>query len=181
MVGIYKITNPKGNIYIGRSFNIEKRFSRYKSLNCKSQLMLYRSLLKYGVENHSFDIITIGDYNNELLNELEIHYIRLYDSFNKGLNLTEGGKGMKGFYPTVETRKKLSDSKKGKTYRKGKPHTSKAKKQIGLLNGKKVINTETGEVYNSGFELSKIIGVNYNTLNCWLNGQRKNKSKFKYI
>lgn len=31
MVGIYKITNPKGRIYIGQSVNIEQRKQNYKN------------------------------------------------------------------------------------------------------------------------------------------------------
>ena len=49
MQGIYKITNPKGKIYIGQSVNIEKRFSSYKSIrNCHYQIKLFNSLKKYG-------------------------------------------------------------------------------------------------------------------------------------
>jgi len=32
MIGIYKITNPEGKIYIGLSKNIEKRFKNHKNL-----------------------------------------------------------------------------------------------------------------------------------------------------
>ena len=57
MIGIYKITSPNGRIYVGQSKNIEKRIKCYKSLNCKGQKLLYRSLLKYGVDKHKFEII----------------------------------------------------------------------------------------------------------------------------
>lgn len=57
MTGIYKITNPKGKIYIGQSIDINKRFNRYKSLQCKGQPKLYNSIKKYGWENHITEII----------------------------------------------------------------------------------------------------------------------------
>ena len=57
MVGIYKITNPSGKIYIGQSVNIDNRISSYKNLKCKNQTKLYRSLLKYTFENHIFEIL----------------------------------------------------------------------------------------------------------------------------
>ena len=41
MVGIYKITNPSGKIYIGQSVNIDNRISSYKNLKCKNQTKLY--------------------------------------------------------------------------------------------------------------------------------------------
>jgi len=59
MIGIYKIINPFGKIYIGQSVNIEKRFKTYKALskNVIGQTKLYRSLKKYGAENHKFEIL----------------------------------------------------------------------------------------------------------------------------
>jgi len=94
--GIYKITSPKGRIYIGQSKNINSRINRYKKLQCcRTQLFLYRSFLKYGVENHKFEILDLGDYTKKELNELESNYIIKHNSFNgwgkEGLNLTTGG------------------------------------------------------------------------------------------
>jgi group I intron endonuclease len=57
MIGIYKITSPSGRIYIGQSINIKRRFKEYNSRLGKGQLLLNRSFLKYGVENHIFEII----------------------------------------------------------------------------------------------------------------------------
>ena len=56
MVGIYKITSPSNKVYIGQSIDIEKRFSYYKRLSCKQQSKVYNSILKYGYENHVFEI-----------------------------------------------------------------------------------------------------------------------------
>ena len=55
--GIYKITSPSEKNYIGQAVNINKRFYRYKSLDCSQQIILYKSFIKYGVENHIFEII----------------------------------------------------------------------------------------------------------------------------
>lgn len=35
MKGIYKVTNPKGKVYIGQSSNIENRFNDYRAYKCK--------------------------------------------------------------------------------------------------------------------------------------------------
>lgn len=94
MVGIYKITNPKGKVYIGKSKNIEKRFKFYKNIeNCKQQRKLYYSLLKYGYNNHKFEIIE--ECPTEHLNEKEIYWIKRMNCIYVGLNLTEGGDGGK--------------------------------------------------------------------------------------
>ena len=132
MIGIYKITNPNGKVYIGQSVNIEKRWNRYKNLipkDCIGQPLIYRSLIKYGVKNHIFEIIELC--NKEELNKLESYYIVLYNSFNSkcGLNLTSGGTNylfsdisrrkmsiaQKNKIVSKETRLKLSAAQIGKT------------------------------------------------------------------
>jgi len=86
MIGIYKITSPSKKIYIGQSIDIEKRFSSYLKLanRNKSQVKLHRSFLKYGVENHKFEII----YECEIseLNEKERYYQEFFNCLNNGLN-----------------------------------------------------------------------------------------------
>lgn len=57
IIGIYKITNPKGKVYIGKSNNILKRYYKYKNIKCHKQIRIYNSLKKYGPENHEFEII----------------------------------------------------------------------------------------------------------------------------
>jgi group I intron endonuclease len=69
MVGIYKITNPNGKIYIGQSTNIQKRFYRYKRLECKGQIKLYNSLKKYGWDAHKTEIIEECEVNDLLHRE----------------------------------------------------------------------------------------------------------------
>lgn len=57
ITGIYRITNPKGKVYIGKSKNILSRYYKYYNMKCEKQLRIYRSLTKYRPENHVFDII----------------------------------------------------------------------------------------------------------------------------
>jgi group I intron endonuclease len=130
MIGIYKIINPKNKIYIGQSTNINIRFNSYKKLQrCNQQKKLYNSLKKYGPENHIFEILE--ECSLEQLNEREIYWIKFFDSFKKGLNLTEGGEGVKGYkrskiqnskhsekmtgrIKTIEQKNKIANSLKGK-------------------------------------------------------------------
>ena len=56
---IYKITNPKGNVYIGSTVNLTDRKYRYKTNRVKSQLKISRSISKYGWDNHLFEVIFI--------------------------------------------------------------------------------------------------------------------------
>ncbi len=105
IIGIYKITSPTGKIYIGQSVNIVNRKSRYKNLQCEQQYKIYRSLKKYGWEAHNFEIIHVCERHE--LNNLEIFYIKKYDTFNTehGLNLKSGGNVEKC---SDETKRKMS-------------------------------------------------------------------------
>ncbi len=122
--GIYKITSPSGRIYIGQATNIETRFyTAYRHLNCKKQRLIRNSLLKYGIENHLFEIIHVVNNLNtnkldliNLLNILEEQCILEFKSFvddnEKGLNLSSGGKNR---IHSEQSKKKISDWNKGKT------------------------------------------------------------------
>lgn len=127
MIGIYKIVSPTNKIYIGQSWNIENRKRRYKNLKCKTQILLYRSLVKYGFESHKFEILlelSTGTTQN-ILNDFESAYINKYrETGHKMLNIREGGSNGKLHKNTI---KKLSKSKKGKI---GKPRSEETKKKI---------------------------------------------------
>ena len=84
--GIYKITSPSGKIYIGETINFEKRFNRYKSLQCKKQIKLYNSFIKYGIDNHNFEILEECEINE--LKCRERYYQDIYNVLSeKGMNL----------------------------------------------------------------------------------------------
>lgn len=123
-IGIYKITSPSNKIYVGQSTNIEKRWRIYSNINCKGQTKLYNSFLKYGIENHIFEIIE--ECLIEQLNEREIYWGEYYNTLNEGLNLKLGnGVGTL----TNEIKNKISNSSFG--VRKTKSHRdniSKARK-----------------------------------------------------
>lgn len=127
MIGIYKITSPSGKVYIGQSIEIERRIGKYKRLNCKKQIKLHRSLVKYGVEKHVFEVVLECDSSE--LNDNERYYQDLYDCVESGLNCTltkskdksgklslehrqKISKACKN--PSLETRLKMSNSQKGK-------------------------------------------------------------------
>jgi group I intron endonuclease len=80
--GIYKIISPSGKVYIGQSINIEKRKKQYIKLDktCIGP-KLYNSLIKYGFNNHIFEIIeecSIG-----YLDEKEVYWKQYYLNINK--------------------------------------------------------------------------------------------------
>ena len=85
MIGIYKITNPKGRVYVGQAINTERREKAYGRLDCKGQTKLYNSLIKYGFSEHIFEIIE--ECKVEELNTRERHWQDFYDVLSEnGLN-----------------------------------------------------------------------------------------------
>ncbi len=129
VVGIYKITSPTGKIYIGLSGDIENRFYEYKKTHCEYQRKLFRSLKKYGVENHIFHIIHIC--NEGELEFWELYYGKLFNVTDEdfGLNIRECG-GKRGKIGE-ETKKMMSESHKGeKNHNYGKKFSDERKKQM---------------------------------------------------
>ena len=106
MIGIYKITNPKGRIYIGQSRNIEYRFNTYKKVRQRliQQPKLYNSIKKYGVDAHKFEVVT--ECNEDELNTLERYYQELFNCVKEGLNCVYVNENNGGFIHTEETKRK---------------------------------------------------------------------------
>ena len=151
MIGIYKITNPKGKVYIGQSVNIEKRFYMYSLVkNCENQLLLFRSFNKYGVSNHTFEIIE--ECSVKLLNERERYWQDFYNVLENGLNLRLTKTNDKSGSVSLDTKNKMSLAKKGKklteehkvnlkiarqnsdkyVYKKGHKHSDETKEKMSL-------------------------------------------------
>jgi group I intron endonuclease len=147
MIGIYKITSPTKKVYIGQSVDIEKRLYNYKILNCKGQTAIYRSLLKYGIDKHKFEVLC--ECNVEELNDKERYYQDVFSVMDKnGLNckLTKSSdrngilseetklkiglahKGKKKH--SDESKKKISEANKGNKHTLGRKHSDESRKKI---------------------------------------------------
>ena len=108
--GIYKITSPKGRIYIGQAVDLRRRVKEYKKVNdrIKSQRKLYNSFKKHGVENHQFDIIEYC--SEEELNCSERFWQDEFDVINsQGLNCILQKCGENRQVLSNETRKKIGE------------------------------------------------------------------------
>lgn len=136
MIGVYKIESPIGEVYIGQSWNIEKRFNKdYRNSNlCKNQRKLSASFNTHGLRNHSFNVIheLPADVDQFTMDRFEQVYIQSYkDAGVSLLNIRGGGsrgrhsketidimksklgKWMIGKKDSEETKKKKSNAKKG--------------------------------------------------------------------
>lgn len=109
MTGIYKITSPSGKIYIGQSWDIQRRWKFHK--RGKEKTYLQNSFNKYGYENHKFEIIYEMPFDviQEDLNDAEIVFIKLYKECGISLlNMNDGGTGGKGYRHTDESKMQMS-------------------------------------------------------------------------
>ena len=113
--------------YIGQSIESEKRFNAhiYKAIIQKCNTHFHRALRKYGLENWVYCVLE-ENIPRENLDMKEAYWIEYYDSYYNGHNMTTGGNT--NSIVSIETRKKLSESHKGRL------HTEETKKKISESN-----------------------------------------------
>lgn len=119
---------PTGKKYIGQTIR-EKKRKKQHIRDCKRGInnKFYRAVRKYGWELFIYGIIE--EYDVDVLAEHEIYYIDCYDTYNNGYNSTIGGDGVIGFFPSEETRKKMSDSAKNRGSTNKKYFTEEEKRE----------------------------------------------------
>lgn len=81
-VGIYKVTNPIGQVYIGQSVDLKARM--VSTLSGASSLKLKESMRLYGINNHSVEILEECPFVE--LNRKERFYQMKFNSHINGLN-----------------------------------------------------------------------------------------------
>ncbi len=148
-------------VYIGiTSQSPSQRWGSNGSGYKKGQDKFYNTIKKYGWDNFEH-IILKTHLSKQEAEELEVEYIKKYDSIINGYNSRTGGNINSNF--SVETKKKMSESHKGKhptlTARlknsisnKGKhnfKHTNEAKKKMSDKKKKKVKCLNNGQIFNS--------------------------------
>lgn len=128
---IYKYTSPNGKIYIGQTTQEKRRRATFLNIN-KSYggEKIDNARQKYTPQAFSYEVLCSLEFSSPeeariKLDALEEHYIKLYDSYRNGYNMTLGGYTTTGMKASEETRKKLSEIRKG---RKGTPLTEEQKK-----------------------------------------------------
>ena len=103
---LYKITNQiNKKVYIGLTTQgVDRRWSEhvYRFNSGERDHKLYLAMRKYGIENFKMETILTVRFP-ETLPVLEVAYIKKYNSFNRGYNMTIGGD-----FVSDATREKLS-------------------------------------------------------------------------
>ena len=117
-----EIKDPYGFVYITTNLINGKRYIGQKSFNKKdwptylgSGNVFRKALNKYGKENFSREIVLICETEDEL-NQAEYDLSVFFDVVESSnwYNLVLGGGGSRGWHPSEETRKRMSEAAKGK-------------------------------------------------------------------
>lgn len=122
---VYALLDNKGVRYIGKSVNVRLRLSEHWRARNKRAYPVYSWLRKQ--KTLQWTVLEFS-VDKALLNEMERKWIALFRPTGLLLNLTEGGEGTLGRTHSAETRRRIGQSKIGKSYGVGRK-MSEAQKQ----------------------------------------------------
>ena len=103
--------------YIGQTTKtLDMRKNRHlrESFNYDSQKLFHKALRKYGKDLLIWKIVE-KNINISKLNDKEIFYIDKFNTLNNGYNMTIGGYSVRGYKHSEITKKKISESRKGRS------------------------------------------------------------------
>lgn len=144
---IYMYTFPSGKRYIGKTCQtLKQRQGSCELVSYKTCPVVWRAIQKYGVENIQQEILFEDYMSDKYASRLEMLCIALfktncnrYKNPEYGYNVTDGGEGAAGFHHSDETKKKLSEMKKGK------PLSEETKMKLKQARGKIIVQPMTGK------------------------------------
>ena len=181
--GIYSITNVvTGEMYIGQTIqDFKKRWkSHISALNRGNHdnEYLQRSWNKYGEDAFKFKAIHYCD-ELDILNDLEKYYIKKYDTYNNGFNMTEGGDYFLNEIPEEIRKKRLENLKKVNRERSDytEHQIAKVKEMLSVLENNQISIKKISKL--TGVREGVIYNVKY--LNSWVDVRSDLNEKLKII
>lgn len=134
---IYKATNVINNkFYIGFDSNWPNRKKHHLKSNKK--YLFCNAIKKYGKDNFIWEPIYQSKNAEHTLKIMEPYFIKEYNSYENGYNMTLGGEGTFGYKPTKETLEKIRKAQLGK-----KKHNDEYKINMSKLHKGKIVSEET--------------------------------------
>lgn len=118
---VYRITNPEGRIYVGRTRDLKARIYNHLGINRQTNRLLKESVLKFGADSHKVDVLDAFRSDEEYADGKEMFWIRsLMANVGKwpegmGFNLTDGSRKNLGWVQpkeTIEKRRKTMTGRK---------------------------------------------------------------------
>ena len=204
---IYKISNDiNDKIYIGKTTRTTQIRKKEHLLNLNDKCAIHKAIIKYGIQHFKWEVIEKDIFDNNLLSEREKYWIKEYDSYYNGYNMTKGGDGGNGLHAENLKKWRQNNPEKAKKNidtllewvdnnpEKVKQANLKAAKTRQLKYGKditkkanqaskkKVKCVETNVVYDSANDAGKAMGgANGSHIGQVCNGQRKTAYKYHWI
>lgn len=191
---VYKALLNEKIKYIGvtsKSLAIRKSDHLYEAFKRNSPYLFHKAIRKYGKESLKFEQLELVSTKEEAF-FLETYYIKHFGTYAKesGYNLTLGGEGGIGKIMSPEARLKISNSKKGKPGNKHYKVSSETKAKLKAAWANKAtpqyrnisVIDESGVIYKSIADASKLTGIKRTTINQSLSQNRslRNGKTFKY-
>ena len=195
--GIHNVVNDKW--YVGQSQDIPRRWRQEKAglrngaIHRKGNNQHISSdWLSYG--ENSFEWVILEHCSTDVLNEREMYWISVKNSYRNGYNQTLGGDGHRGHHRIVSqhTKEKISKSLKGKFKGEkhpmyGRHHTTEscdknreAHKGVKsslygkpAFNRRQIICIETNTCYDCIKDASAIFNINKSNISQVCQGKRK--------
>lgn len=133
--GVYKLTNPIDEVYIGSSRSLKRRKEQYqRSFASACGENLYNSFIKYGVKGHKFEVLEklqegVSRAELELLEEC---YVKMYEELGVKILNKNYSVGNLGVRRNVKGRKK-------KFLKISTPKRSTSIKKVNLVTGEEEI------------------------------------------
>lgn len=166
MIGIYSITNKKtGQMYIGQSTNIERRFKEHIRGDGCPNSRIDNAIQKYGKDCFDFNIIKICKY--EYLDRFEKIYIKKFDTYHNDFHYNTTSGGDIGIFPphkhpnygkhlSQETKDKISASLKGKNHPNYKNYARIIKRGVDKRNNQRYVIKYQGKRIKESISIDKL-------------------------
>jgi group I intron endonuclease len=124
MYYVYRIVNKlNSKTYVGKARDPLKRFRGHikiakggKETYPRKFHAIHAAIVKYGIENFSFEIIHEVDTEQEAFDFETAEIAKLRAADLPTYNLSDGGEGNSGWHHTDSARKKMSIARKGRTF-----------------------------------------------------------------
>ena len=128
--GIYCYIDKKTNkvVYVGKDSYIDKKM-RHRAHKKPSAYndQHFNKVLQNNFNRYKYKVLEEGNISQDFLNSLEMCFIQKY---NPIFNFTRGGDGCLGFQFSDESKKKMSESRKGNSNALGMKHSEEMKKKM---------------------------------------------------
>lgn len=168
MICIYQIRNLINNkVYIGQTVNEKRRRANHLFLlrtNQHHSIKLQNAYNKYGENNFVFEILE--ECSKEELNEKELYYIQIKNSYNNGYNCNLGGQ----FRTDMSGKNNSQYGKKGDKSARFKDYI------LQLDNNDNIIGR-----FGSLYEAAEAVNGDFSTIRKCLVHQRKHHKNFKWV